>query len=193
MSCRSRSRTTSRLPEALAAAGAGAQRGVVHATLPVGVPGDGTTRLRVRADRLSRRSDRSRGTPALPRVVSPPSRIPRALRRADIYADVWRRCRPERLSVYARFTRRGGIDINPYRSSEGGVTAGPRAHGAAVTAGMRRGRRGPSGRMSLDFIRRRPCRRSPSRSPRGASSTRRCRSCARWASFRPKIRSRRAS
>jgi len=37
-----------------------------------------------------------------------------------IYADVWRRCRPERLSVYARFTRRGGIDINPYRSSEGG-------------------------------------------------------------------------
>jgi 7-cyano-7-deazaguanine reductase len=27
--------------------------------------------------------------------------------------------------VYARFTRRGGIDINPYRSSEGG---GPPAH-----------------------------------------------------------------
>jgi 7-cyano-7-deazaguanine reductase len=34
-----------------------------------------------------------------------------------IFADVWRRCRPERLSVYARFTRRGGIDINPWRSS----------------------------------------------------------------------------
>ena len=43
----------------------------------------------------------------------------------QIYADVWRRCRPERLSVYARFTRRGGIDINPYRSSEGGA---PPAH-----------------------------------------------------------------
>lgn len=42
-----------------------------------------------------------------------------------IFADVWRRCRPETLSVYARFTRRGGIDINPYRSSEGG---GPPAH-----------------------------------------------------------------
>jgi 7-cyano-7-deazaguanine reductase len=42
-----------------------------------------------------------------------------------IFADVSRRCRPETLSVYARFTRRGGIDINPYRSSEGG---GPPAH-----------------------------------------------------------------
>jgi 7-cyano-7-deazaguanine reductase len=36
-----------------------------------------------------------------------------------IFADLWRRCRPEALSVYARFTRRGGIDINPWRSSEG--------------------------------------------------------------------------
>jgi 7-cyano-7-deazaguanine reductase len=34
-----------------------------------------------------------------------------------IFADVWRRCGPESLSVYARFTRRGGIDINPYRTS----------------------------------------------------------------------------
>jgi 7-cyano-7-deazaguanine reductase len=37
-----------------------------------------------------------------------------------IFADVWRRCAPETLAVYARFTRRGGIDINPYRSSAGG-------------------------------------------------------------------------
>jgi len=37
-----------------------------------------------------------------------------------IFADVWQRCGPEALSVYARFTRRGGIDINPWRSSEGG-------------------------------------------------------------------------
>jgi 7-cyano-7-deazaguanine reductase len=36
----------------------------------------------------------------------------------QIFADVWRRCAPERLSVYARFTRRGGIDINPWRSSD---------------------------------------------------------------------------
>lgn len=34
-----------------------------------------------------------------------------------IYLDLWRRCHPERLSVYARYTRRGGLDINPFRSS----------------------------------------------------------------------------
>lgn len=34
-----------------------------------------------------------------------------------IFADVWARCRPESLSVYARFTRRGGVDINPFRTS----------------------------------------------------------------------------
>ena len=33
-----------------------------------------------------------------------------------IFVDVWRRCAPEALAVYARFTRRGGIDINPFRS-----------------------------------------------------------------------------
>ena len=33
-----------------------------------------------------------------------------------IFVDVRERCRPERLTVYARFTRRGGIDINPFRS-----------------------------------------------------------------------------
>jgi 7-cyano-7-deazaguanine reductase len=42
-----------------------------------------------------------------------------------IFADVWRRCRPEALCVYARFTRRGGIDINPWRASGGG---GPPVH-----------------------------------------------------------------
>ena len=35
-----------------------------------------------------------------------------------IFADVWRRCGPQSLAVYARFTRRGGIDINPYRTSD---------------------------------------------------------------------------
>ena len=39
----------------------------------------------------------------------------------QIFADVWRECRPTRLTVYGRFTRRGGIDINPWRSSEVGV------------------------------------------------------------------------
>ena len=32
-----------------------------------------------------------------------------------IFADVWQRCAPRALSVYARFTRRGGLDINPFR------------------------------------------------------------------------------
>lgn len=34
-----------------------------------------------------------------------------------IFVDLWQRCRPVRLSVLARFTRRGGLDINPWRSS----------------------------------------------------------------------------
>jgi 7-cyano-7-deazaguanine reductase len=33
-----------------------------------------------------------------------------------IFVDVHERCRPERLTIYARFARRGGIDINPFRS-----------------------------------------------------------------------------
>jgi 7-cyano-7-deazaguanine reductase len=34
-----------------------------------------------------------------------------------IYMDIWRQCRPSKLSVYARYTRRGGLDINPLRTS----------------------------------------------------------------------------
>jgi len=34
-----------------------------------------------------------------------------------IFCDISRRCGPESLSVYARYTRRGGLDINPFRSS----------------------------------------------------------------------------
>jgi len=34
-----------------------------------------------------------------------------------IFMDVWRRCQPIRLAVYARYTRRGGLDINPFRTS----------------------------------------------------------------------------
>ena len=36
-----------------------------------------------------------------------------------IFTDILRRCRPERLTVYARYTRRGGIDINPFRTNCG--------------------------------------------------------------------------
>lgn len=34
-----------------------------------------------------------------------------------IFMDLLSRCRPERLAVYARYTRRGGLDINPFRST----------------------------------------------------------------------------
>jgi len=34
-----------------------------------------------------------------------------------MYCDIWRICRPESLLVYARYTRRGGLDINPWRAS----------------------------------------------------------------------------
>jgi len=34
-----------------------------------------------------------------------------------IYMDIMARCKPTKLSVYARYTRRGGLDINPWRSS----------------------------------------------------------------------------
>lgn len=34
-----------------------------------------------------------------------------------IYCDISRQCRPLALAVYARYTRRGGLDINPFRSS----------------------------------------------------------------------------
>ena len=36
-----------------------------------------------------------------------------------IFVDIEHRCRPRRLSVYARFLRRGGLDINPYRTNAG--------------------------------------------------------------------------
>lgn len=34
-----------------------------------------------------------------------------------IFTDITRYCKPSSLSVYARYTRRGGLDINPIRSS----------------------------------------------------------------------------
>jgi 7-cyano-7-deazaguanine reductase len=34
-----------------------------------------------------------------------------------IYMDIMTRCKPAKLMVYARYTRRGGLDINPWRSS----------------------------------------------------------------------------
>lgn len=37
-----------------------------------------------------------------------------------MFMDLWTRCKPARLSVYARYTRRGGLDINPWRTSHPG-------------------------------------------------------------------------
>jgi 7-cyano-7-deazaguanine reductase len=34
-----------------------------------------------------------------------------------IFYDLMSKCRPDKLTVYARYTRRGGIDINPFRSN----------------------------------------------------------------------------
>ncbi|MBB3222879.1 NADPH-dependent 7-cyano-7-deazaguanine reductase QueF [Pseudoduganella umbonata] len=34
-----------------------------------------------------------------------------------IFVDILRACKPAHLTVYARYTRRGGLDINPWRSN----------------------------------------------------------------------------
>jgi 7-cyano-7-deazaguanine reductase len=36
-----------------------------------------------------------------------------------IYMDILHACQPQELTVYARYTRRGGLDINPWRSNGG--------------------------------------------------------------------------
>ena len=37
-----------------------------------------------------------------------------------IFMDILRHCRPSLLTVYARYTRRGGLDINPLRTNHPG-------------------------------------------------------------------------
>jgi 7-cyano-7-deazaguanine reductase len=46
-----------------------------------------------------------------------------------IFMDLMRHCRPQKLAVYARFTRRGGLDINPWRSN---FTTGQRPSNARL-------------------------------------------------------------
>jgi len=36
-----------------------------------------------------------------------------------IFQDIMAQCKPQQLSVYARYTRRGGLDINPWRATPG--------------------------------------------------------------------------
>ncbi|MCD8514423.1 MAG: NADPH-dependent 7-cyano-7-deazaguanine reductase QueF [Nitrincola sp.] len=44
----------------------------------------------------------------------------------NIFMDIWQRCKPQKLTVYARYLRRGGLDINPYRSSIASEPSNPR-------------------------------------------------------------------
>lgn len=39
-----------------------------------------------------------------------------------MFVDIKTRCAPKKLTVYARYTRRGGIDINPFRTTESKYT-----------------------------------------------------------------------
>jgi len=43
-----------------------------------------------------------------------------------IFLDLMRQCHPRRLTVSAHYTRRGGLDINPWRSTERGSAPGHR-------------------------------------------------------------------
>lgn len=44
----------------------------------------------------------------------------------QIFVDLMARCAPQRLSVEARYTRRGGLDINPWRATPGDTPPPPR-------------------------------------------------------------------
>lgn len=39
-----------------------------------------------------------------------------------IFMDILRICQPKMLTIYGRYTRRGGLDINPYRSTQKNVS-----------------------------------------------------------------------
>ena len=43
-----------------------------------------------------------------------------------VFVDLLARCRPQSLSVEARYTRRGGLDINPWRATPGVAAPAPR-------------------------------------------------------------------
>ena len=44
----------------------------------------------------------------------------------QIFSDITQRCKPASLTVYARYLRRGGLDINPWRSSDRTIVVGNR-------------------------------------------------------------------
>jgi len=45
-----------------------------------------------------------------------------------IFMDISNRCKPEILSVYGRYTRRGGLDINPFRTNTSHIPLNIRHH-----------------------------------------------------------------
>ncbi len=47
-----------------------------------------------------------------------------------IFTDILRQCAPQQLAVYARYTRRGGLDINPWRSNFSTAAAPANLRGA---------------------------------------------------------------
>ena len=47
-----------------------------------------------------------------------------------IFVDILRQCQPQQLAVYARYTRRGGLDINPWRSNFSTAQKPPNLRGA---------------------------------------------------------------
>ena len=47
-----------------------------------------------------------------------------------IFTDILRQCQPQQLAVYARYTRRGGLDINPWRSNFSTAQRPPNLRGA---------------------------------------------------------------
>ena len=89
------------------------------ASAQVELPGHRATGLGQRADPLFRRADRPRGPVALPRF---------SYREHDdfheqcverMFRDMLRRCAPRTpRPCSARYTRRGGLDINPWRSND---------------------------------------------------------------------------
>lgn len=42
-----------------------------------------------------------------------------------VFVDILTHCQPEQLTVYGRYTRRGGLDINPYRSTMADIDQAP--------------------------------------------------------------------
>lgn len=46
----------------------------------------------------------------------------------SIFVDILNICKPEKLTVYLRYTRRGGLDINPYRTNEESLPANLRLY-----------------------------------------------------------------